>query len=105
MQEAPGFDQQAVPVQKNLGSVEFGGFSITHVERGMYSVDAEKEDLDEEAGRPPSLADSVDTEPEIMTEVEEESDGEDEEDQDSVEAIAKLYCGFQEKPRRGRERG
>ena len=98
-----------------MASVDFEGFSITHVQK---SIDAVENDEDERKG-PPSLVSSEDSEPERMQEVNEDSDEEEEEDppkdwwwealrkasegedQESLKAIAKMN---HEKSKRARKR-
>ena len=87
-QEQGGTQQ---PNGGKIGSVEFGGFSITHVEKGCYAVTSGNQEL---AG-PPSLADSEDTDPGRLHEVEEEDEEDEDEDPDSMESIARRYAAFQ----------
>ena len=57
--------------------MDFGGFAITHFEKGAYAV--EKEEDPEDEPNPPSMVSSADTDVKRMREVDEEDESEMEE--------------------------
>ena len=98
--------QQSCQTPKLAGGVEFGGFAITHIEKPCYAASADDEDRETP---PPSLAESNSTDPPRMEDVKDDDDDEDGEDegndQESIDAIAKLYSSVQEdKTKRQRKR-